>query len=35
LPGNHNEIFHPVPASIMAAFVREALGLKSEVTSRT
>jgi thioesterase domain-containing protein/acyl carrier protein len=35
LPGNHNEIFHPVPASIMARFVREALGLKSEVTSRT
>jgi amino acid adenylation domain-containing protein len=35
LPGNHNEIFHPVPASIMAGHVREALGLKSEVTSRT
>jgi thioesterase domain-containing protein len=35
LPGNHNEIFHPAPASIMAGFVREALGLKSEVTSRT
>jgi thioesterase domain-containing protein/acyl carrier protein len=34
LPGNHNEIFHPVPASIMAGHVREALGLKSEVTSR-
>jgi amino acid adenylation domain-containing protein len=35
LPGNHTEIFHPVPASIMAGLVREALGLKSEVTSRT
>jgi amino acid adenylation domain-containing protein len=35
LPGNHTEIFHPVPASIMASFVRESLGLKSEVTSRT
>jgi amino acid adenylation domain-containing protein len=35
LPGNHNEVFHPVAASIMAAFVREALGLKSAVTSRT
>ncbi len=35
LPGNHNEIFHPAAASIMAAFVREALRLKSEVTSRT
>jgi amino acid adenylation domain-containing protein len=35
LPGNHNEIFHPVPASIMAGFVREALRLKFEVTSRT
>jgi thioesterase domain-containing protein/acyl carrier protein len=35
LPGNHNEIFHPVPASIMAGLVREALGLNSEVTSRT
>jgi amino acid adenylation domain-containing protein len=35
LPGNHNEIFHPVPASIMAGLVREALGLKSEVSSQT
>jgi thioesterase domain-containing protein len=35
LPGNHTEIFHPVPASIMAGHVRKALGLKSEVTSRT
>ena len=35
LPGNHTEIFHPVPASIMASLVRESLGLKSEATSRT
>ncbi|MGA2850648.1 MAG: amino acid adenylation domain-containing protein [Terracidiphilus sp.] len=34
LPGNHTEIFHPVSASIMAGLVREALGLKPEVTSR-
>ncbi len=35
LPGNHTEIFHPVPASIMAALVRKSLGLQSEVVSRT
>jgi hypothetical protein len=35
LPGNHNEIFHPVPAGIMAGLIRQALGLKSEVTSQT
>jgi amino acid adenylation domain-containing protein len=35
LPGNHNEIFHPVSASMMAALVRESLGLKPEVTSGT
>ena len=35
LPGNHNEIFHQVPASIMASLVRESLGLKPEVASLT
>jgi amino acid adenylation domain-containing protein len=34
LPGNHTEIFHPIPARILAGHVREALGLKSEITSR-
>lgn len=35
LPGNHTEIFHPFPASKMAALVREVLGLKPEVISQT
>jgi len=35
LPGNHTEIFHPFPASIMAGLVRRVLGLKSEVVSQT
>jgi amino acid adenylation domain-containing protein len=35
LPGNHNEIFHPVAASIMAGLILQALALKSEVTSST
>jgi len=35
LPGNHTEIFHPVPASIMASLVRRSLGLNSEITSST
>jgi amino acid adenylation domain-containing protein len=35
LPGNHNEIFHPVAASIMAGLILQTLALKSEVTSST
>ena len=34
LPGNHTEIFHPIPAGIMAGHVRKALGLKTEAASR-
>ena len=35
LPGNHLEIFHPVAAHIMAARVREALGLEPRVVSQS
>ena len=31
IPGNHNEIFHPSAARGMAAHIRQALGLNSEV----
>jgi hypothetical protein len=33
LPGNHNEIFHPAAARIMAAYVRETLEMKTEAVS--
>jgi thioesterase domain-containing protein len=34
LPGNHLEIWHPVAARLIAARVREALGLKPAVVSQ-
>jgi amino acid adenylation domain-containing protein len=34
LPGNHNEIFHPPAARIIAMHIREALGLTSEVATQ-
>ena len=35
LQGNHNEIFHPLGASVIATHVRKALGLKSQTIART
>jgi amino acid adenylation domain-containing protein len=35
LPGNHNEIFHPLGASVIAMHVRNALGLKSHTIAQT
>jgi amino acid adenylation domain-containing protein len=35
LVGNHHEIFHPAAARVMAAHIRQVLGLKSEVVSHS
>jgi thioesterase domain-containing protein len=35
VPGNHNEIFHPMSAAIMAGLVREELGLESEAVTQS